>query len=218
MDDASARDDREWRACLADLSSINRLLGGLSALRGELDRLPRAPRTILDAGTGAADMPAAVLDHLRKRGVRASCVAVDRSERVLVLAAERLRARHDIELRRADVLALPFADASFDLATFNLALHHFEPDDATRALRELARVAHTVIVNDLRRSRIAWLFAATILRAAVRSPLTKHDGPVSVLRAYTPGEARELAERAGWRRIAVRRHLGYRMTIVGGVA
>jgi len=39
---------------------------------------------------------------------------------------------------------------------------------------------------------------------------------MSVLRAYTPDEARSLAREAGWNVIALRKHPGYRMALVGG--
>src|SRR5437016_3010978 len=154
-DDASSDDAAEWRASLHDLDRVNALLGGRRLMRIEIDRLPHPPETILDVATGGAGMPIFMLDHLRARGVRATCVAVDRSERVLSVAAAQLAGRTDVRLQIADAVALPFPDASFDLGTLVLALHHFDGQSAVTALRELARVARTVIVNDLRRSTVA---------------------------------------------------------------
>jgi ubiquinone/menaquinone biosynthesis C-methylase UbiE len=185
-------------------------------MRSEIDRLPRLPQTVLDVGTGGADMPAYVVDYLRSRGVRAECVAVDKSPNFLALASERLAGRNDIRLQVADATALPFGDGSFDLAMLNLALHHFDGASAVQVLRELARVARTVIVNDLRRSRIAWAFARFVFPLFTHNRFTLHDGPMSVLRSYTPKEARELACEAGWTAVEVRKHPGYRMALVGG--
>ncbi len=215
-DDASSGDPAEWRGSLRDLERVNRLLGGRRLLRTEIDRLEPLPRTIVDVATGGADLPLYMLDHLRARGVRGSCVAVDRSPRVLSVAAERIGARSDVRLMPAEATALPFADASFDLGTLVLALHHFDGQAAVDVLRELARVARTVIVNDLRRSRIAWLFARCVFPLFTRNRFTLSDGPTSVLRSYTPEEARALAREAGWTKIAVRRHPGYRFALVGG--
>ena len=215
-DDASSGDSAEWRGSLRDLERVNRLLGGRRLLRMELDRLRPAPRTIVDVATGGADLPLFMVDHLRANGVEATCVAVDRSERVLAIARERLAGRTDVRLIAADATALPFADGSFDVATMVLALHHFDGRAAVDVLRELARVARTVIVNDLRRSRIAWLFARVVFPLFTRNRFTRSDGPTSVLRAYTPDEARSLARDAGWTTIDVRRYAGYRMALVGG--
>jgi ubiquinone/menaquinone biosynthesis C-methylase UbiE len=215
-DDASSADVADWRGSLRDLARVNALLGGRRLLRIEIDRLRPLPRTIVDVATGGADIPVFMIDHLRTLGVDATCVAVDRSPRVLSIAAEHVAGRSDVRLQQADAAALPFADGSFDLATLVLALHHFDGAAAVAVLRELARVANTVIVNDLRRSRIAWLFARCVFSVFTRNRFTRNDGPMSVLRSYTPDEARALARDAGWTKISVRKHPGYRMAIVGG--
>ena len=215
-DDASSDDAAECRASLHDVDRVNALLGGRRLMRIEIDRLPHPPETILDVATGGAGMPIFMLDHLRARGVRATCVAVDRSERVLNVAAAQLAGRTDVRLQIADAVALPFPDASFDLGTLVLALHHFDGQSAVTALRELARVARTVIVNDLRRSTVAWAFARVVFPLFTHNRFTLNDGPMSVLRAYTPAEAYALARDARWSSIAVRKHPGYRMALVGG--
>jgi ubiquinone/menaquinone biosynthesis C-methylase UbiE len=216
-DDEAIGTQAQWRESLGDLAWVNTVLGGWKALRSELDRLPTLPARVVDVATGGADLPRQVLDYLTMRGKKAVCVAVDRSERLLEIAQDLSGGRGDLVFVRADALALPFADRSFDLATFNLALHHFDPSDATRVLRELARVAATVIVNDLRRSVVAWAFARFVFPFFTRNRFTRHDGPMSVLRSYTPAEMQELARRAGWSWISVRTKGGYRMTLTGGV-
>jgi ubiquinone/menaquinone biosynthesis C-methylase UbiE len=216
-DDEAIGTSAQWQESLCDLARVNAYLGGWGALRAEVARLPRAPSKVVDVATGGADLPRRLLGHLASRGTEATCVAVDRSARILQLA-EKLSARSDgLVFLQGDAERLPFADRSFDLAMMNLALHHFEPDAAVNVLRELARIAATVIVNDLRRSRIAWAFARFVFPFFTRNPFTRNDGPLSVLRAYTPGELRDLARRAGWSAISVRTHPGYRMTLTGGV-
>ena len=217
-DDTTSGDDADWRGSLHDLARVNRLLGGRRCLRLEIDRIEPPPRTILDVATGGADLPAFMLDHLHSRGVAATCVAVDRSPKVLAIAAGRVAGRDDIRLQQADATSLPFADESFDLATIVLAFHHFDGDAAVEVLRELARVAKTVIVNDLRRSMVAYAFAKYAFPLFTRNKFTLADAPMSVLRAYTPQEASALARNAGWTRVAVRKYPGYRMALVGGAA
>ena len=216
-DDEMIGTQAQWRESLADLARVNALLGGWNALRGELERLPTLPARVVDVATGGADLPRRLLDYLAQRGTKAQCVAVDRSERLLRIAEEMAGRRSDLLFVKADARTLPFADRSFELATCNLALHHFDPFDAIQVLRELARVAAIAIVNDLRRSRVAWAFARFIFPLFTRNEFTRNDGPISVLRAYTPAELRELARRAGWTSISVRKKGGYRMTLTGGV-
>jgi ubiquinone/menaquinone biosynthesis C-methylase UbiE len=216
MDDEGSGTAREVSGNFRDIALINAWLGGVRATITEVDRLAVTPRTILDVGTGGGDMPLALLDHLRARGSAASCVALDRSTSALDAAAERVRGRTDIALVRGDALSLPYYDRTFDLVTCNLALHHFDPADAVRALAEMGRVGRDVIVNDLRRSALGWMLACAVFPIFTSNRLTLHDGPLSVLRAYSPGEVSVFARDAGWTRAAVRTHFAARMTLAGG--
>lgn len=216
-DDEAIGTSAQWQESLRDLARVNAYLGGWNALRSEVDRLPAPPKRLIDVATGGADLPRRLLEHLSSRGTAASCVAVDRSARILSLAERQSDGVAGLTFIQADAQRLPFADRSFDLGMMNLALHHFEPDAASAVLRELARIAVWVIVNDLRRSRIAWAFARFVFPFFTKNRFTRNDGPLSVLRAYTPGEIHDLARRAGWSRIAVRTHPGYRMTLTGGI-
>ena len=69
-----------------------------------------------------------------------------------------------------------------------------------------------VVVSDLERSAPAYV-GARLMALVLRNPLTAHDGPVSVLRAYTPPELLALARRAGLRDVRVRRGVPFRMTL-----
>jgi ubiquinone/menaquinone biosynthesis C-methylase UbiE len=112
------------------------------------------------------------------------------------------------------MLALDLPDASVDVTTCSLVIHHFEPDDAARALRELGRVARRgVVVNDLVRTRFGLLGAHAVARLATRNPITRHDAVVSVRRAYTHAELLELVSAAGLRVVRRRGALGYRVAL-----
>jgi hypothetical protein len=87
----------------------------------------------------------------------------------------------------------------------NLALHHFDPPSAIALLAELRRVSRiTPVVTDLQRSRLAYTAVFAFTRVFTLNRLTRHDGPLSARRAYTPGEAIELARKAGWTEPSVR--------------
>jgi ubiquinone/menaquinone biosynthesis C-methylase UbiE len=212
--DGALEDQATLAGNLRDLARINWLLGGaglsMRAMRGLLVPTPPAAATapdilrVLDVGTGAADIPLAML-RVRGpwRGVRVT--AVDSRPEVIEAAIAirpELSAHPSLELAVADGRSLPFPDGAFDVAHASLVLHHLEPDAAVRLLRELRRVARTgVIVNDLARSRVAWLGAWLLVHAITRNRYTLHDGPLSVRRAYTRAEARELLAEAALRPI-----------------
>jgi SAM-dependent methyltransferase len=200
LDDAQRLDGN-----LRDLRRVNRAFGGADLSVRAVRALVDGPGvmddlSVLDVGTGAADIPLALV---RASGPWQSIhvTAVD-SRKEVVDAARRLApavARSDfVTLAVADGRSLPFADGEFDVAHASMVIHHLEPDEATLFLRELRRVVRIgVVVNDLARGTIQWLGAWLVLHAMTRNELTLHDGPLSVRRAYTSGEAAALLRDAG---------------------
>jgi ubiquinone/menaquinone biosynthesis C-methylase UbiE len=196
---------------LRDLRRVNRLLGGVRLSRLAIDLLLRAapthldlsPTSIIDVGTGAADIPVALLADARRRGRRLEVIAVDaRPEVVETARAIRpsLSRVPGLALGVSDGRSLPHPDRSIDIAHASLLLHHLEPDEAVAVLVEMARVARVgVVVNDLNRGRLHWLGAWLIAHLLTANRYTRRDGPLSVRRAYTRREMRGLLAEAGLR-------------------
>ena len=197
-----------------DIEKANRFLGGLSAIGSAVHLLD--PRTIVDVGCGSADIAHALAREARAKGKELRVTCVDTSPDVLQIA----RRRHGdpaLNFVVGNGAGLPFEDASFDVAMCNLTLHHCDPPAAVALLRELRRVARLApVVTDLRRSRLAWAGASLLVSIFTRNRLTRHDAPLSVLRAYTPCEVIQLASDAGWSNPRVRLTPFYRMVVSDG--
>jgi len=196
---------------LRDVRRSKLLLGGLRAVLAEVARVlpslgPRA--TLLDVGTGLADIPLAARARARKQGMALVVLGVDDAEILSRLAGSALDGS-----ACADVRDLPFPDASIDVVICSQLLHHFEDREILRVLRELDRVARRhVIVSDLRRSWLAacgfWLVSWPLRFSWV----TRHDGTLSVLRGFTAAELSHHVQAATGRHATVRRRLGWRLT------
>jgi ubiquinone/menaquinone biosynthesis C-methylase UbiE len=207
----------ELEGNLCDIERANRFFGGLAPIVRETERI--GARTILDVGCGSADIPGVLARRARRQGRLLSVTCLDRSAQMLDIAQRRTGEASGLRFVRGDGFALPFEGGSFDAAICSLTLHHCTPPEAVALLRELRRVAaRTPIVCDLRRSRLALIATWLFTRLVTRNRLTRHDGPLSIRRAYTPREALELAREAGWRAPAVRRERWFRMTLVDGGA
>ena len=187
-------------ANLREIRLINRGLGWTAITVRLIEDLARREGlqswSYLDVATGSGDLPRAVLRRAVRRGWQIEAHGLDASDTVLGVARHYL-GEAPVALHLGDARILPFADRSIDVVTCALALHHFAPDDATRVLRELARVARRAwLLVDLERSFPAYL-GALALRLLLRSPVTRQDAPASVLRAYTLPELRSLLDSAG---------------------
>ncbi len=179
---------------LADLARLNRLPGGTAASVAGIQRLLGAPRgaRVLDVGTGGGDMPLAFARY----GWQS--VGVDLNPDVLLIAWRASAYQPLVEIVEGDARALPFEDGAFDVAHCSLLVHHLEPAEVVRALRELNRVTRRgVVINDLRRG--IWPFCATwaSVMAFGRIRVTRNDRLLSVRRAYTLAELDRLLADAG---------------------
>jgi len=205
-------------ASLDHLRAVNRWLGGTRALRLTLDGMlrPGDRVTLVDAGCGAADVPLALSAWAAARGVDLAVIALDRAEASARVAHVRTRGAA-IRVLCADAMALPLADGAADVATMTLTLHHFDREGRIAVLAELARVARRlVIINDLERN---WpnYFGARILAATLwrGNRFTRNDGPLSVLRSFTPAELLANLRDAGLRDARVHRRFFYRLVGTG---
>jgi 2-polyprenyl-3-methyl-5-hydroxy-6-metoxy-1,4-benzoquinol methylase len=198
---------------LRDLTRFNRWLGGRTLSADAIRPLSMSvpSLTILDVGTGAAD----IARHLaRSLGSAATnqVTATDIRPEIVEVAGRSSKAPVTIRLGRLE----DEADASYDVVHASMVLHHLEPPEAVAFLREMRRVAReAVVVNDLERGR-RWLAGAWLLtRIVTRNAYTRNDAPLSVRRAYTPSEVVDLAQQAGLRPVAhYRARPAYRYALV----
>lgn len=199
---------------LAHLRLLNRWLGWSAAVWQEVRTLlPPGTRTatLLDVATGSADVPRTLVAWAAREGIRLHVVGTDLLAPVL---AQARRSGDDVALVQHDAAALPFRDHSMDVVTLCLAAHHLDPPQLVRALADMWRVARRgVVVSDLERSAAAYV-GARLMALVLRNRLTAHDGPLSVLRAYTAPELHAIARQAGLKRLRVRRRFPFRMTLV----
>jgi SAM-dependent methyltransferase len=206
---------------LRDLARINRRLGGVALSARAIESLApgRAEIRVLDVGTGAADIPLALIDRGRANGRLVHITGVDNRPEVLEAAAvadPRVTATGELALHVADGRALPFPDDAFEIAHASLLVHHLEPDVARVLLAEMARVARLgVVVNDLVRGRRALLGAWLLSRLGTRNRLTRYDAPLSVRRAYSVAELTALLAAAGlWVERRIDGSFGHRVALV----
>jgi SAM-dependent methyltransferase len=200
---------------LAHLRLMNRWLGWSAGLWQEIRPLlaqDGRANVLLDVATGSGDVPRDLARRAGQAGFRLALIGSDIS--AAVLGDARMQEGPPIALVRHDAVALPFRDNAVDVVTLCLAAHHLDPEALTATFSELWRVARrAVVVSDLERGRAAYL-AARLMALALRHPLTSHDGPVSVLRAYTAPELVAIARRAGLTHGHVRRRFPFRMILV----
>lgn len=197
---------------LDDIARFNACFGGSFLTLRHLKRLVAAlpadrAVTVLDVGTGGGDIPRALVRWARRAGRPLRVFALDRDAETLRAAAARMSDYPEITLVRGDALALPVRSRSVDVAISALVLHHLPPAGAAASLAEMDRVARRgLVANDLFRSRVGHAVVWLATRLLARNRMSRHDGPMSVRRAYTLPEVESLARRADLVDVRVHRY------------
>ena len=218
----------DFRESMTDVQNVNRYLGGTSAVTKQVEiwlksaksdpAFANRPVTFVDVATGSGDIPKAIFRLGKKLEVPIRIIGLDFSAPILQFAQEQLVGESDIRLVRGDAFQLPFADLTFDYALCSLAFHHFGYEQCVKALREMERVSSRGwLVNDLRRAWSAWVIFRAVSNLLRMNRMTKHDGPASVLRAYSLEEYHAMSVSLGLtpeRDFRLRRKLFYRVVTI----
>ena len=198
-------------ASLADVERLNAWFGGhrvtLTEVARSLSAIPRDRRVIvLDVGGGRGDLALHLVDWARREGRTLRVLVLDRDAATAALARRHCARAPEITVIQGDATALPIREGGVDVVACVLTLHHLPPDAAATALGEMSAAARAgIVVNDLLRGRLAWLAVWLTTRLFARHPVSRHDGPLSVRRAYSVPELETLAEKARLGRFTVRR-------------
>ena len=198
----------EFRACMRDLERVNRLTRGYAPTMAFLDRvveakgteLPR-PLRVLDVGAGGGDMLRQVARWAQRKGVEVELTGVDLNPHA-TRAAREFSASGSDEVRRIrwvnDNVFRYEAPEGVDVVLSALFTHHLATTEVVEFVQWMERTAQVGwFVNDLRRSeRAAWWFRALPLIFRWHR-FIRHDGPVSLRRAFVAADWQRMLAAAG---------------------
>jgi 2-polyprenyl-3-methyl-5-hydroxy-6-metoxy-1,4-benzoquinol methylase len=189
----------ELEVDLRNLRQLNRYFGSYRLIEHFLRRWlkPQSRMRILDLATGSGDIPRFIIDYARRAKAEVTIDAVDQQAATVEIARGLSAAYPEIEFLQGDILAL--TRDPYDMVLCSLALHHFSEPDAVAVLRRCRELSKQyVLVSDLRRGWLATAGVHLLTALIFREPMTRVDARLSAQRAFSFGEFRALAERAGW--------------------
>lgn len=196
----------EARPNLADLVRINRHFGGHSVLRKALAQVvqPDEEFTVLDVGAASGDTARLVTQIFPR-----ACVTN------LDYSAVNLSAAPPPKIL-ANAFQLPFQGGSFDFVLSSLFLHHFDNAQVVSLLKGFYALARrAIIVCDLERHLLPWLFLPATKYLLGWQKITVHDGIISVRASFRAHELTRLANQAGIVQPDVRIHRpAFRLSLV----
>jgi 2-polyprenyl-3-methyl-5-hydroxy-6-metoxy-1,4-benzoquinol methylase len=156
---------------------------------------PTRSYTLLDVGAGGCDIAIWAAREARNRGLKLNITALDNDPRILPVAYRAVRDYPEIRILEGNALDLS-QWGSFDFIFSNHFLHHLGWDDIKTFLQQvLARARLAFVMNDLKRSRWAYLGCTVFLGLWTRRSFAFHDGRLSIRRGFLPGELRDFTAR-----------------------
>lgn len=189
-----------FAACIEDLAVVNTVTLArhptLAFVSRALDAVgPDRALTLVDVGFGAGDMLRAVAGLVARKGRRARLIGFDINPRSAPVARRLTPETAGIEYRTGDAFA--FAEP-VDLVISSLVTHHMDDGEIVQFLGWMERrAALGWFVNDLHRHWLAYHGFRGLAAAMRWHPFVRHDGPLSVARAFRRADWDVLVDRAG---------------------
>ncbi len=224
IDQTELLDQEHWlfadvKANLQEMWQLNKAFSGIRAVTKYLKPHrpdPAHPLRIVDLGTGSGLLALHLIQHWApKHGLPVEVYPLDLSLRNLGVAQQNMQSAGCPNLLQANGLTLPFAENSVDYFISSLFMHHFAPQLLVDLLSHIYRLARQgIVMSDIVRGHLPLAAFRLIQPVFARHFLTRHDGMVSIKRAYTPHELLQLARMAGIEHPRVYTHFPWRMTLV----
>jgi len=179
----------EFSACMKDLALVNTVTMARRPTLDFIDRaLTAAPEgrelTVVDVGFGAGDMLRAIRRRAQRLGLPVRLIGIDLNPRSTPVARQLTPPAMAIEYRTGDLFSWPESEP-IDLVVSSLVTHHMSDDEVCRFLIWMEeRATLGWLVNDLHRHWFPYLGFRALAAAMRWHPFVRHDGPLSIARAF----------------------------------
>lgn len=175
------------------MEAVNARFGGIRIVRRFLatetaGRYTGAPLRILDIGSGSCDIPLAVSRWARAYDIPLHFTCLEMAGHAVDIALGQLaRAGNPaVQLLQEDAFTHRPAEP-YDCALASMCFHHFSNAQILTLVQRLRGfVLNSVLINDLRRSRLASLAARLLL--AGKPAGVRHDALLSIRRGFNISE------------------------------
>lgn len=186
----------EFTACMKDLAAVNTLTLArrptLAFIAKALKATPDRPLRVLDVGYGAGDMLHAIG---RRFGSRVRLIGIDLNPRSEAVAGELTPQGVSVEYVTGDVFAWP---EPVDVVISSLVTHHMDDAEIVHFLAWMeGRTQVGWFVNDLQRHWFPYYGFGLLASAMGWHRFVRHDGPLSIARAFHRRELAHLMDLAG---------------------
>ncbi|MCB4757695.1 MAG: methyltransferase domain-containing protein [Elusimicrobia bacterium] len=218
--DSTDLPEQVMESTLKSLEVANKYFGGTEVILKFLDLWSRHWKagetiTILDVGTGGGDIPIQLARWGSARNIHLKLDAIDLIPGIVKIAKHKTAEWDNIQINESDFFEVKENGRRFDYVIASLFLHHIPSKKIVPLLKKMDRLAKRgLIISDLNRS-ISGYLAVTLLCTLIGNSVVRHDGPLSVRRAFHMEELAGYAKEAGLPYLKVNREPWFRISLSG---
>jgi 2-polyprenyl-3-methyl-5-hydroxy-6-metoxy-1,4-benzoquinol methylase len=205
---------------LRELEVINKWLGGNSVTINALSRLFRGvsrERTyrIADVGCGGGDMAKHIYNWGSRNKFQFEIVGIDANPNAIAFARANVRQIPEITFQSVNIFSNEFQDGRFDVVIGTLFYHHFTKEELVAFFKGLKeQVSIGFIINDIHRHPFAFHSIKLLTQWFSKSEMVKNDAPLSVRRAFSKPELKEILDNAGYTKYSISWKWAFRWQVI----
>lgn len=203
---------------LGELDILNRYLGGHSISMEGIKQLMTDRQKvyhIVDLGCGSGDVLKYIARWARSNHYLVKLTGVDKNPDAIQYLVRNCSEFSEINGFVYDYREYLETDPKIDIVHCSLFCHHLNNKDLMELLRFLKIYTYVgFVINDLQRSAFAYYSVWFLTRLLNGSALSKHDGPISVMRAFTRNELKKLLHQSDLKENSVKWRWAFRYLVV----
>lgn len=215
MDDPKV-DKKLLQKNLEELDVLNRYFGGNSVtLHGVRKLIDRSGiYNITDLGCGSGETLRYIARWARRNKYKLKLVGIDMNVHAIQHLKRNSVGFPEISGMLTDYSEYMHSVSNVDVYICSLFCHHLNDEQLRDLFRHLKKARTGFVINDLQRSWLAYYSAWAFTRLFNGTMLSKNDGPLSVLKAFTRKELEHLLRDAGIEHYTIEWKWAFRYRIV----
>ena len=203
---------------LGELDIMNRHVGGHAISLSGIKRLVNNRHKIYhiaDLGCGSGDVLKYIARWARTNQYQVMLTGVDKSKDAITYLHKNCSGFPEITGVVSDYHHYLETNAEVDIVHCSLFCHHLNDNELHELFLKLKTKARSgFVINDLQRIPFAYYGVWFLTRLLKGTDLSKHDGPVSVLRAFKHSELELLLRKAGLSEFTIQWKWAFRYLVV----
>ncbi len=204
---------------LRELQLVNSNLGGYSLVKEGVEQIIEKKGLaqqvrIVDIGCGGGDSLRELSKWSAKKNFNLELTGIDANANAIAFAEDQSTNYPEIKFRQLNIFSKEFKALEYDIIMFNLFVHHFEEDQIISFLKVCREKQAVVLINDLQRSAVAYTLFRFSSRVFDFSRISRHDGLLSIRKAFTRKDLKELMIASGFTEFSIKWKWAFRYQVI----